>query len=523
MDGASPSARNGANITPRLNILILYDDRSTHIGTIREHLEAFQKYSAHACHFMPATGPLTSGAGDASIIDLNVYDAVLLHYSVRVSLEEHISPDIARAITAYSGQKLLFIQDEYDTTETARRWIECLGIDAVFTNVPSDALDAIYPRNRFPNVGFVPTLTGYVPEDSTIESFALPIADRKILIGYRGRQLPHQYGALGYDKFRIGVEVKRLATTRGIAVDIEVDDRRRIYGLGWYRFLGSVRATLGTESGSNVFDFDGNIARLAAANANMPFSIFAERFLAQHENFVRMNQISPKIFEAIRLRTALILFEGEYSGVVHPNKHYIPLKHDFSNADEAFAKLQDLEYIESMTTRAYRDVVDSGCYSYATFVKSVDAFLDTRKLSRRRADIISVPLIAKLPKSALIQLGPGRTHCVFPSNVILDRSFTRERLLELIASEHALDVVQSPSDFRRSPSKTNGGVTFQFILRVLLSAMRPVWRFIPPAWRQNFFVWLSGLVQYDTISRPLRWVWRSLPENIRSSIPTKLR
>ena len=60
-------------------------------------------------------------------------------------------------------------------------------------------------------------------------------------------------------KYRIGVDVKALAQERGLPVDIEVDDTKRIYGTDWYRFLGSARATLGTESGSNVFDFDGNV------------------------------------------------------------------------------------------------------------------------------------------------------------------------------------------------------------------------------------------------------------------------
>ena len=109
---------------------------------------------------------------------------------------------------------------------------------------------------------------------------------------------------------------------RGVPVDIEVDDSKRIYGDDWYRFLGSARATLGTESGSNVFDFDGQLKpmALAAREAGISFDEFFAKHLAHREGDVKINQVSPKFFEAIRLRTALICFRGDYSGVLEADK-----------------------------------------------------------------------------------------------------------------------------------------------------------------------------------------------------------
>ena len=98
-----------------------------------------------------------------------------------------------------------------------------------------------------------------------------------------------------------------------------------------------------------------------------------------------MNQVSPKIFEAIRLRTALILFEGEYSGVVEAGRHYIPLARDFSNADEVFDRLNDLDFIEALTERAFREVISSERYSYRAFIQGVDAHIDSYGLARPRA------------------------------------------------------------------------------------------------------------------------------------------
>lgn len=422
---------------PRLNALMLYDDNSTHVGTIMEHLEAFRRYSEHKFDFLPATGNLDLPGSAPLLLDFTAYDAVIVHYSVRLSLEEHLDPQVAGAIAAYRGPKLLFIQDEYDRTETARCWMERLGIDAVFTNVPAESLDIIYPRNRFPRMDFIPTLTGYVPENPYLDEFALPLAKRKILIAYRGRSLPHQYGALAQEKLQIGLEVKRLAAERGLAVDIAVDNESRVYGDDWYRFLGSARATLGTESGSNVFDFDGELARLASEHAAMPFQEFAEQFLGPHEGLVRMNQISPKIFEAIRLRTALVLFEGDYSGVVRPWDHYIPLRKDYANFGEVVARLQDLPYLEELTERAYCDVIASGRYSYRSFITGVDNYLSRRALGRRRATIISVPLTAVYEGGLAVPLTSGFPGEALRSDAILGKQLSRANITRLKRSRVA--------------------------------------------------------------------------------------
>jgi hypothetical protein len=85
-----------------------------------------------------------------------------------------------------------------------------------------------------------------------------------------------------------------------------------------------------------------------------------------------MNQISPRVFEAIASRTILVLFEGEYSGVIRPDEHFIALKKDGSNLADVIQSLQNNEYIDAMADRAWTDVIESGKYSYKSFVSMVD-------------------------------------------------------------------------------------------------------------------------------------------------------
>ncbi|MGB7078272.1 MAG: glycosyltransferase [Xanthobacteraceae bacterium] len=416
------------------NMLILCDEKWNHVMTIKEHLSAFKRFSKNQCFFVPGTvnNEIQESNTFPDAWDLETFDVVVVHYAVRLSLEDYINPGIAKKLAEYGGLKVLFIQDEYDTTETARRWMEKIGFDAVFTCVPEESREDVYPRARFPGTEFVRTLTGYVPEDESIERFVLPMAKRHLRIAYRGRELPPLYGALGREKYLIGVDVRRLAEERGIPVDIDVTNNARIYGADWYKFIGSARATLGTESGSNIFDFSGELAELSRKLADRPYDEVYEKYFASHEGPVKMNQVSPKIFEAIRMRTALVLFEGEYSGVVKPGLHFILLKKDYSNIDDVFEKLEDVEYLKRLTTRAYDDVIEPGRYSYRQFIAEFDAYIDMRAPGLPRAEIISAPILRKM-RGGQFEAIPHRSGWEFTLNSeILGGDFQSPRLKALI-------------------------------------------------------------------------------------------
>ncbi len=79
-------------------------------------------------------------------------------------------------------------------------------------------------------------------------------------MGCRGRNLPLEYGRLGQEKVLIGKLVRTYCKSNGLYCDIEWTEENRIYGPIWYDFMASCRSMLGSESGSNVFDWDGTLA-----------------------------------------------------------------------------------------------------------------------------------------------------------------------------------------------------------------------------------------------------------------------
>lgn len=354
----------------RLSILCLYAQSQTYTQTVFEHAEALGKYSCHEWSY------LDYGQLNQPGLDLDAFDAVVVHYSVRLPYDQ-IDSRGAEKLRAYQGLKVLFIQDEYDRTNHAKSLIRKIGFDLVFSVVPPQHLELIYPPAEFPGVVFVSNFTGYVPADlASLVGVPQPPSARNLVVGYRGRPLPLRYGQLGWEKVEIGQLVKEYCDARNIPNDIAWSEEARIYGTRWYEFLASCRAMLGSESGSNVFDWDGSLdTRIGAYKSTNPSAsdteVYKQVVLPQEQPRL-MNQISPRLFEAIAARTVLVLFEGAYSGVVRAGEHYIALRKDGSNLEQVFGLLGDDDYVDRMVQRAYDDIIGSGRHSYQSFVGWVD-------------------------------------------------------------------------------------------------------------------------------------------------------
>jgi len=351
------------------NVLVLYNETQTFTSTVFEHLDSLARHSrarvffAHQDHRTP-------------VADFARFDAVIIHYSIRLPFDQIAEPT-ATALAAFRGLKVLFIQDEYDHTRRAWHWIQRLGIRLVFSSVPEPSMGRVYPPSEFPNVRFVSNLTGYAPEELATVGPRRPPSERPLKIGYRGRPLPIRYGALGKEKTEIGRLVKTYCESAGVEHDIGWEESDRLYGDDWYDFIASCRAVLGSESGSNVFDWDGTLpAQIEAYRAAHPGASERDLYdaiIAPLDLHGLMNQVSSRVFEAIACRTALVLFEGDYSGVVQPDRHFIPLRRDGQNLPEVIERLRDGAAVDAMTERAFAEVLAGGTYGYEAFVRMVDA------------------------------------------------------------------------------------------------------------------------------------------------------
>jgi hypothetical protein len=370
-------------------LLIAYSNLCTHVTTTREYLEAFARHSSWD------VGYVNVAQGAELRFDLNEFDAVLHSYCARVIFEDYVSPSYKEALKSFRGVRAFAVQDEYDRTNLVRDAIRELGFHIVLTCVPQESLEYVYPSAMFPGTDFITVLTGYVSE--TIGSGhgrRVPLRDRATVIGYRGNDLGLRYGRLGTEKLEIGRRMREVCQARGIAHDIEWAPDKRIYGEAWHQFIRSCRTVLGSESGSNVFDFDGSIEkRYQELKAQNLFD--CESFLAHidaRESEIDMGQISPRVFEAAAQWTPMILFKGRYSGAIRPGEHYVELEKDFSNVDAVLRQTEDLDALEAMATRAHDHLIKSGSFSQRGFVEKLE-----RAIARKHREIDSAGPLRSAP------------------------------------------------------------------------------------------------------------------------------
>ena len=216
----------------------------------------------------------------------------------------------------------------------------------------------------------------------------MPDERRPIDIGYRGRPLPAYSGRGGLEKYEIGRRFAELAADSGLVLDIGLEEEDRLYGDKWPRFLSRCKGVLGVESGVSVFDVDDRVAdqyeRLARRWSQVTVEDLTEATELEDRIFYRT--ISPRHFEAAAMGCFQILFEGRYSGVLEPMEHYIPLRKDFSNFDEVLGLFRDPEVRRRITQNAYRDLIESGRYTYGSFIERFDADLIEAGVEPDRTD-----------------------------------------------------------------------------------------------------------------------------------------
>ena len=363
---------------PKLKILVFVCPWYLQVGYKRDFLRALQIYSGHDVCFCPDFSDSVSIANrlEKADYDLNAYDVVLIDRSIWLSFG-YPSSKLERGLDSYYGVKAVLVNDDYYNTENIRTWIEDRGIDLVVTAVPDIYIDKVYPNQRFVSTQFVSMLPGYVPIDEALENFeVLQLDKRPYDVIYRGRHYSRWMGELVKEKWTIGKEMKMFCKKYNLVEDIKWEESDRIFGNDWYHFLQNGRTTLGTESGANIFDEHGLIKRFFEEHGprgedQVDLACIPPELNYREMNLgVKMNQMPPKLFEAIYLKTALVLFEGEYSNILKKDRHYIPLQKDFSNIDEVVTKIKNIDLLVEMTERTYDEVINNQDYWYSTVISS---------------------------------------------------------------------------------------------------------------------------------------------------------
>jgi len=377
-------------------ILIIYDyrdDPKKMRVTIKQHLHALRYGNVkHELVYYNTFDDVPSWVLDGtpadppSWLDQNAFDVVILHYSFLsfrttgpffYKWKRHFS-----WIGELDCLKIAIPQDEFDRAALLDEWLFDWNVSIIFS-IHHTEQRPLYPIMR-DKAAFYRCLPGYIDETAAqdIARDLRPSEERPYDIVYRARNLPYRFGSVGQVKHQIGEIVSGRARAHNLKCDISTRSEDAILGDRWLNFIASGKSVIGSEGGSSVIDWRGEIEAQsqAALNKNQSLS-FADVSAQMPKGWdaYRFVTITPRHFEAIVAKTCQILVEGDYRGILEPEKHYIPLRRDFSNLDEVLKKVRDNQYVQDMVKRAYEDIYVSGKYTYLTFAKQIEQAIFTHE------------------------------------------------------------------------------------------------------------------------------------------------
>jgi len=359
-------------------LVVYYKEVSRDRATIEQHLFSFQKYSSESYFYLNTFFGVPPFATQMS------FDVVIYHYSFTAL--KFWGPDaflkkLARLqeLKRISGYKIAIPQDEYLHSDIICQFFKEFGVQAVLTCLKPPDYEKVYPGEQSGLREYQTVLTGYVDTDVLEkiqrEGLARPHRERKTDVIYRARRVPASLGRQGVWKHLLTEVFREAAAGSGLKCDLSNAERKVKYGGGWYSFLGSSRVVLGCEGGASLLDAKGEIRDKVAAFARThPTASFDEMERACFPGLdgnLSLFALSPRQFDAAMTVTCQALIEGEYNGILIPDRHYIAIRKDWSNLAEVIEKIRDIDYCESMAKRTYQEIVLNPQYSYKKLVDQV--------------------------------------------------------------------------------------------------------------------------------------------------------
>lgn len=342
------------------------------------------------------------------------FDAVILHTTFLCMRWSHTFYDWKwklRWVAELDCGKLAMPQDEYDHSEVLDEWLYEWKVSVIFSNFDRSHHPMLYPLMH-KTASFYKAFTGYIDENAIRRwgGRQPSLEERPIDLVYRATRLPYWFGGHGQMKAEIADRVGGRARARGMKCDISTRPEDTIVGDRWEKFLASGRAIIGCESGSSVLDRCGEIKAWIQTKIQSDPAISYQQIgqtLPKGWDGHRFFAIGPRHFEAVVTKTCQVLVEGQYDGVFEADRHYIPLKRDYSNLDEVLDKLKNVQLMSKIVEQAYADICQSGKYSYRALASMIDCALAETTACGPRSHLLSNRL-ASCAGQALDTVNSGR-------------------------------------------------------------------------------------------------------------------
>lgn len=269
---------------------------------------------------------------------------------------------IERLLSFRRAKLVMFVGNEYDLLDDKIGFMRATGAEYVCSQLPLEAAKYLY--------GEVPGRILEMPHAlNPAVYFPDPSVERAIDVGFIGDIYWPFVG--DRERTRLIEYFESNGTRHGLRCDIR---RQRVERNEWAAFLRTCRSIIGAESGTYYLTERGRVLEAARSynlevNRQATFEEVFERFFRGQPQ-ISGKSVSSRHFEPIGTKTCQILLEGRYNGVLEPEIHYISVKRDLSDIDEAVRRFQDRPYRERIADQAYEHAM-----AHHTYQKRVEKLI----------------------------------------------------------------------------------------------------------------------------------------------------
>ncbi len=266
--------------------------------------------------------------------------------------------DFVRQSNAF---KIAIVQDDYDYCAVLDNWMYSWYVDLIYSVCPAHH-EILYPKFLSSKGEIRLAYTGYItPDMINIWEKPKEYNERTIDVSYRASEANKYLGFYGYDKAMIGELFTKAVDGHGLNLDISTKQKKILAGKDWYNFVEDSRFCLVTNSGMSLHDPWGEIRKSVndyiTEHPKADFEEVEKQCYPKLDGKYLFSALSPRNFESCLSNTVQIALHGNYSGIMNPIDHYIPMQRDCSNIKEVLDMIKDYSYVKKVQRNAKENIL----------------------------------------------------------------------------------------------------------------------------------------------------------------------
>lgn len=285
--------------------------------------------------------------------EIKNFDLIVLLHSVLGDNIKLIDPFTSYLLNR-KGRLLSFVGNEYSLLSEKKEFLTQINVDYIASQLPKKPSSFLY-NDIDAKLILAPHALNH--------TFYTPKKKKIFDVSFVGARYPKFIGDQERNSFIEHFLKQNLNLNNHISLGRNKNVPRQV----WSEILQKSKATIGAEAGTYFLDNKGELLQKAKQycidfpNASVE-ELYEKIFIKHQGSFINGKAISSRHFEPIGTKTCQILLEGYYNGILKENEHYISVKKDYTNFEEAFEIYLDPNKRHMITENAYEYVLENHTY-----------------------------------------------------------------------------------------------------------------------------------------------------------------